>query len=299
MESGHMNVFNVTAKDGQLKLDLKEDITGSNVERPAEDVTMVVHKDAFTEDTKNLPQVGKPGYVLPQGYHQGMLRPGWTTLMARWDGFTDVKIRIDEVSGPGEIHAFNTDGKGGFKAAADDGEFQLTPGSAIHQDTPAHLHTHWLFTEPGTYTMKATALSNGKESNQATYTWEVGQKANERPIMDEPLSLDRLQDLASTAPAPSPVAVDPVEKGAALPPSPAGEQKAPAKNGVDAKDSKADNNKPKPDEKGKAEKGSPAATANAQEQRPLNGIATVLSLIGATFNFLQDNLLKLFWPSKK
>ena len=117
--------------------------------------------------------------------------------------------------------------------------------------------------------------------------------------MDEPLSLDRLQDLASTAPAPAPVAVDPVEKGAALPPSPAGEQKAPAKNGVDAKDSKADNNKPNADEKGEAEKSSPAAPANAQGQRPLNGIATVLSLIGATFNFLQDNLLKLFWPSKK
>ncbi|GAA1177249.1 hypothetical protein GCM10009631_15480 [Corynebacterium glaucum] len=216
LESGHLNAFNVTAKNGQLKLDIKEDITAPNVERPAEDVTLVVHKDAYTDATKQLPQVGKSGYVLPQGYHQGMLRPGWTTLMARWDGFTDVKIRIDEVTGPGEVYMFSTDGKGGFKAAAEDGDFQLTPGSAIHQETPAHLHTHWLFTEPGTYTMKATALSNGKESNQATYTWQVGEKAHPRPIMDEPLSLERMQSLAGVS-VPASTAVDPVEKGAVPP----------------------------------------------------------------------------------
>ncbi|WP_301925795.1 choice-of-anchor M domain-containing protein [Corynebacterium glaucum] len=236
LESGHLNAFNVTAKNGQLKLDIKEDITAPNVERPAEDVTLVVHKDAYTDATKQLPQVGKSGYVLPQGYHQGMLRPGWTTLMARWDGFTDVKIRIDEVTGPGEVYMFNTDGKGGFKAAAEDGNFQLTPGSAIHQETPAHLHTHWLFTEPGTYTMKVTALSNGKESNQATYTWQVGQKAHPRPIMDEPLSLERMQTLANAG-KPVPPAVDPVEKGAVPPAADAAAKdaaNAPAKNAADA-----------------------------------------------------------------
>lgn len=327
LESGHLNAFNVTAKNGQLKLDLKEDITGLNVERPAEDVTMVVHKDAYTDATKALPQVGKSGYVLPQGYHQGMLRPGWTTLMARWDGFTDVKIRIDEVTGPGEVYMFNTDGKGGFKAAAEDGNFQLTPGSAIHQETPAHLHTHWLFTEPGVYTMKATALSNGKESNQATYTWQVGQKAHTRPIMDEPLSLERMQTLANAG-KPLPPAVDPVEKGAVPPAADAAAKdaaNAPAKDAADAvaknaaaeagqqSAAPADGSASRPAavagedlsarteasegpsaESSSQENGASSAdlSASAASRPALTGLAIVLAILGAGLTFLQSGALK-------
>lgn len=287
LESGHMNVFNVTAKDGQLKLDLKEDITGSNVERAAEDVTMVVHKDAWTDATEALPQVGKPGYVLPQGYHQGMLRPGWTTLMARWDGFTDVKIRIDEITGPGEIHAFITDGRGGFAAATDNGAFKLASGSAIHQSTPAHRHLHWLFTQPGTYTMKATALSNGEESNQATYTWEVGQKANKRPIMDEPLSLERLQSLAGGG-APAPVTVDPVEPGAVPPPATPAEKASPANAGNNG-NSKS----------GPTEDRNSALPSGEPGKRTSNGITDIVALIGTVFGFLQNVLFKAFWSPRK
>lgn len=204
LDSGHMNVFNVTARDGQLKLDVKEDITGTNVERPAESVVLEVYSDTYTDATRDIAEVGESGYILPQGYHQGLLRPGWTTLAARWDGFTDVDITVDEIRGPGNVYLFSADGAGRFVSPSTDGDFRLHPGSTIDQSTPAHLHSHWMFTRPGTYTMKASATSNGVRSNQATYTWVVGQRGHARPIMDEPLSLDRLQSLAGASVAPQP-----------------------------------------------------------------------------------------------
>ena len=204
LDSGHMNIFNVTARDGRLKLDVKEDITGTNVERPAESVLLEVYSDAYTDATRDIAGVGESGYILPQGYHQGLLRPGWTTLQARWEGFTDVNITIDEVRGPGNVYLFSADGGGGFAAPADDGDLRLHAGSTIHQANPAHLHSHWMFTRPGTYTMKATATSNGVRSNQATYTWVVGERGHDGDIMDEQLSLDRLQSLAGASVAPQP-----------------------------------------------------------------------------------------------
>ena len=199
LDSGHLNAFNVTAKNGKLNLDVKEDITGSNVERLAEDVVFDVWADGWTEATTELDEIGESGYVLPQGYHQGMLRPGWTTLQARWEGFTDVDIHFDEVRGPGNVYLFSADGRGRFAASAADGDYQLHPGSVIDQNTPAHLHSNWMFTKPGIYTMKVTASSNGVYSNQATYVWRVGYDKHNREIMDEQLSLERLQSLAAAS----------------------------------------------------------------------------------------------------
>lgn len=53
-------------------------------------------------------------------------------------------------------------------------------GSTIHQETPSHVHTNWVFTKPGEYSMEVQARAiptDGGEpalSNVATYRWFVG-----------------------------------------------------------------------------------------------------------------------------
>ena len=65
------------------------------------------------------------------------------------------------------------------------GTFELTEGSVIHQATPSHVHTNWLFTDPGVYTMRVkasgTPVKGGAtvESNTATYTFIVGDAAHD------------------------------------------------------------------------------------------------------------------------
>ncbi|MDU5963080.1 MAG: hypothetical protein E6Z13_08020, partial [Dermabacter sp.] len=65
IESGHVDAFNVTAKGDALKLDLKEDVTGSHKTHAAEDVELHVKSAALTDLPKNIPG-GPKAYYLPE-----------------------------------------------------------------------------------------------------------------------------------------------------------------------------------------------------------------------------------------
>ena len=172
LDQGHIDAFNVTADGGELTLDLKEDATGSHVRHAPEDVELVVGQDAYTERTAEIPEIGKAGYMLPQTQRSDLIWPGWDTQGARDIGAID--LEFVEVTGPGEVYLFQTGSFGSLDPVLDGGSTRLETGSVIAQEEPAHVHANWLFTEPGTYQMRVVATGGGASSNEATYTWIVG-----------------------------------------------------------------------------------------------------------------------------
>lgn len=172
LDQGHIDAFNVTADGGELTLDLKEDATGSHVRHAPEDVELVVGQDAYTKRTAEIPEIGKAGYMLPQTQRSDLIWPGWDTQGARDIGAIDLEFA--EVTGPGEVYLFQTGSFGSLDPVLDGGSTRLETGSVIAQEEPAHVHANWLFTEPGTYQMRVVATGDGARSNEATYTWVVG-----------------------------------------------------------------------------------------------------------------------------
>ena len=172
LDRGHIDAFNVTADGGELTLDLKEDATGTHVRRAPEDVELVVGEDAYTERTAEIPEIGKAGYMLPQTQRSDLIWPGWDTQGARDIGAID--LEFVEVTGPGEVYLFQTGSFGSLFAVLEGGATRLESGAVIAQEEPAHVHANWLFTEPGTYRMRVVAKGGGASSNEATYTWVVG-----------------------------------------------------------------------------------------------------------------------------
>ena len=173
-DSGHVDAFYVTAPEGQLTLGLKEDITGSGVTHPGDDVTLRVSEDAWNDATEGVSGIGTPTYYLPQTQDSALLWPGWDTQPAQSAGYTDVDFEFVEVTGPGDIFVFETAGFGDVQPVTNAGEMDLVSGDVINQAYPAHRHVNWAFTDPGVYTMTVQAVSNGDASNQVTYTWDVG-----------------------------------------------------------------------------------------------------------------------------
>lgn len=182
-DKGHTDIFNVTAKDSKLTLNLKEDITGQHVVRNPEDITLVVKPKAYQTQSKQLKDIQMSGYLLPQTQDPELLWPGWDTIAVQSDGFNAININFVQVQGPGRVMLFSSTNFGGLEPLLKDG-YELRTGSVRIQSFPAHTHAFWLFEKPGTYTMKVNASGekNGKTvtSNTATYTWEV------QPSKDDP-----------------------------------------------------------------------------------------------------------------
>lgn len=173
-DTGHVDAFYVSAPGGELTLSMKEDITGSGVIRPGNDVTLKVAEEAWSEATEGIDGIGVPTYYLPQTQDSSLLWPGWDTQAAQSAGYTDVNFEFVEVTGPGDIFVFETAGFGDIQPVTDAGALDLVSGDVINQAYPAHRHVNWAFSEPGIYTMTVQAESNGDTSNQVTYTWDVG-----------------------------------------------------------------------------------------------------------------------------
>ncbi len=174
LHRGHVDVFHVSASGGQLKLDLREDVTGQHQTHDPKDVLLEVGENTKTDVTAGVAQIGESGYLLPQTQEADKLWPGWDTNDVKSGGFDAVDITFEEVDGPGEVYLFQQKGFGDVASVLAGGELALTPGSVIEQEEPSHVHTNWLFTKPGTYTMTVKASADGVESNEATYTWQVG-----------------------------------------------------------------------------------------------------------------------------
>ncbi|MEW6875302.1 choice-of-anchor M domain-containing protein [Trueperella pyogenes] len=179
LDQGHTDIFNVSAKDGKLELNLKEDITGYNRIRTPEKVTLKVVEAARETISPNVYDgVITSGYFLPFNEKKGILWPGWETFHVRPD-FSHIDLNFEEVSGPGRVQILTQGSFGKPAPILKDGSIDLKTGSVIPVPEPTHVHTNWLFEKPGVYTMKVKASGKNKAgelvtSNTATYTWHVG-----------------------------------------------------------------------------------------------------------------------------
>lgn len=185
-DRGHVDVFYVTSHGGELSLSMKEDITGGGVQRPGDDVVLHVSDAAWSEATAGVDGIGQATYFLPQSQNHDVIWPGWDTQPVAADGYQAVDFNFQDVSGPGEVYIFETEGFGGIKSVTNDGSYNLRTGSVINQPYPAHKHINWAFTHPGTYQMTVYATASGQSSNAVTYTWQVGGEAGDAPAPAAP-----------------------------------------------------------------------------------------------------------------
>ncbi|WP_062204717.1 choice-of-anchor M domain-containing protein [Streptomyces sp. NBRC 109706] len=178
LDHGHIDAFNVQAEGEELTLDLQEDVTGSHVTHAPEDVLLHVKQDAWTEEIPDGYPGSPSGYLLPLTQDPNLIWPGWNTNGTAGSGYTDVEIAVSAVEGPGEVFLYTTNTFGGVVPLLEEGDFDL-PGT-IREETPAHTHAQWTFTDPGTYTLTARATATDPAtgeaitSDAATYTFAVG-----------------------------------------------------------------------------------------------------------------------------
>lgn len=129
-DTGHTDIFNVTAENSQLTLNLKEDITGQHVTRAPGEVTLVVKEGAYQSATAQVGEIASAGYLLPLTQDPELLWPGWDTMGVANDGFNAIDINFLNVSGPGKVHLFTQGAFGGLAPLLSDG-YELKTGSVI------------------------------------------------------------------------------------------------------------------------------------------------------------------------
>ena len=168
LDRGHVDAFNVSAANGQAVLQLKEDVTGSHVVREPERVLISVPESAKRDGIPSGYPGSPSGYVLPLTQQSDLVWPGWDTNRTTQSGFSDVRITVHSVDGPGAIHLYSLETLGGAKPLLDGGSTRL-PGT-IHEPRPAHTHAQWVFSAPGIYTLTASATATNPSSGESLTT---------------------------------------------------------------------------------------------------------------------------------
>lgn len=197
IDHGHLDLLTAIVKNRALHLVLKDDSTGTPVLRDPADVTLRVRRNALTTLGKDIaPNLPEKGYFLDAGglNQQELLFPGWDTNGVR-PNYGEVDFEIVKMTAPEgtKAYMFNTKPFGGVAPAFTNGDLEIKDGATIRQQRPAHVHTNWLFSAPGVYTMEVRAkasplLGIGFEnltSRTTTYTWKVGEDENE-PVPEKP-----------------------------------------------------------------------------------------------------------------
>ncbi|MDT0269027.1 choice-of-anchor M domain-containing protein [Streptomyces sp. DSM 44915] len=185
LDHGHIDAFNVTVEGGELVLDLSEDVTGSHVRHAPEDVLLRVREAAWIDAIPEQYPGSPAGYVLPLTQNPELIWPGWDTNGTAGSGYTDVEIDITAVDGPGDVFLYTLSGFGTVTPLLTDGGYQL-PGT-LREESPAHTHAQWTFSDPGSYTLDVQATATNPAtgdtltSDPATYTIEVGDPEEPAP----------------------------------------------------------------------------------------------------------------------
>ncbi|MBO1902963.1 choice-of-anchor M domain-containing protein [Leucobacter weissii] len=173
LDRGHVDAFNVSAANGRAVLQVKEDVTGSQVIREAESVLLKVKEAAYNPRIPAGVPGSPSGYVLPLTQDQSLLWPGWDTNRTTISGYSDVSIHVRSVDGPAKVYIYTQESFGGWKPLLTNKSFTL-PGT-LRERTPAHTHAQWVFPKKGIYTLTVNAVAknpkNGKSLTTATHTY--------------------------------------------------------------------------------------------------------------------------------
>ncbi|WP_129843510.1 choice-of-anchor M domain-containing protein [Streptomyces sp. RFCAC02] len=191
LDHGHIDAFDVAEDGGELVLTLKEDVTGADVVHEPGDVVLHVKPEALV-DTIPAGYPGSPtGYLLPLTQDPDLIWPGWDTNGVAGGDHTDVSITVTEVEGPGQVFLYSTTTFGGASSLLEGGGYEL-PGT-VREETPAHTHAQWTFSEEGEYTLSVRAVATDPDSGESisssteTYTFAVGDLPEDTgtPVADD------------------------------------------------------------------------------------------------------------------
>ena len=176
LDHGHMDIFNVSAGGGRAVLQVKEDVTGSQVIREVESVLLRVKEAAYGPIPSGISGAPGRGYMLPLTMDPNLIWPGWDTNRTAASGYSDVSIHITAVDGPGQVLMATQGSFGGWEPILTNG-YRL-PGT-LHEPAPAHTHAAWVFSQKGVYKLTAHAVatnSTGRSLTTAphTYVFQVG-----------------------------------------------------------------------------------------------------------------------------
>ena len=186
LTEGHMDGFYVSAAEGQAILQFMEDVTGYHVTHDPETVLQKIGSNAFSPSIQGGPAQGRSGYVIPETQQADVIWTGWDTNSVANSGYTDVRINVTGVDGPGTVYLyhhgqFGQGERNGTNTALESGaEGGWALPGVIRERTPAHTHAEWVFTEPGIYILTAHAAltnpGNGDtiQTGEHRYVFQVG-----------------------------------------------------------------------------------------------------------------------------
>ena len=145
LDSGHIDAFTLIWADGELVLNLQEDVTGYHVRHAPEDVLLQVKPQAALVLPDPLPpslaflgDAGDTVYYLPQTQDPELIWPGWSTEQISPSVFANpLQIDITDIEGPGDVFLWQT-GSFGESLSVLGGGFQL-PGT-ISPNVNVHAH---------------------------------------------------------------------------------------------------------------------------------------------------------------
>lgn len=203
LESGHVDIT-AALKDGSLAISLKDDtglVTKESMHRDLNDVLLAVDDNTRRVRSSGMmhPELdfigpeGTPFYGLPQTQTRGVIWPGWNTQNIDYiqlDG--SVTLHIDPQDIPeGAVYGLYEEDFAGtpnifVNSAAGD--------TSIDVEFATHVHSNWVFTQPGTYTFDTYYTATLKDGTQLRSP--AGQK------LVFAVGSEAIQDCL-TAPAPS------------------------------------------------------------------------------------------------
>ncbi|SDS15210.1 choice-of-anchor M domain-containing protein [Corynebacterium timonense] len=175
IERGHVDIA-ATGGKTDLGIVLKDDTntTPGVKERRLDSVILGVsdtakktRKDVFTNPFFNFVGLaGAPFYFLPKVEDKALL----------WPGYNTEKVDFADIDGPVTLHIDIAGGpKNGHVAMFHDEFGKFTPllntatrDTTIDIDDPTHVHTNWIFTQPGTYALNVWYTARTKTGKDLT-----------------------------------------------------------------------------------------------------------------------------------
>ncbi|MFI0446497.1 choice-of-anchor M domain-containing protein [Actinomadura sp. 6N118] len=181
LTSGHVDVIDVNYASGNLTVQVRDETTGTAVERSPADVVLQVPAAAkITVPSGSqwsfLGTAGSTVWVLPQNQVSGLLWAGWNANDVATGVFANNQLTFELVSVTGGQFSMYTTSLGNptvrFHSRSAGPKTQLVSAKA-------HSHANWAFNTAGTYTVtfKVTGTLAGttttKTSGNVSFTFQV------------------------------------------------------------------------------------------------------------------------------
>ncbi|MEZ3160715.1 TIGR03773 family transporter-associated surface protein [Microbacterium sp. BWT-B31] len=218
LDRNHTDALSVRYENDALVLKTRADLD-SGPGRILDPAQVLFHvTDELKDTVPDLPafsflgEAGAPIWRISQTYQPGVLWAGWETESLPRGVFASeqVRIRLQEISGPGRVELFVNEVQGPRRLLSSTDASLRT----ITENVGAHTHANWVFTAAGTHTFTFVAeadLVDGRaiRSEPQTYTFLVGAPDPQPSQTPAPQPSSAVTDPGRPDPTPSPTESDP------------------------------------------------------------------------------------------